>query len=87
CSCQTGWGGTLCDVREDVCLSRPCHNGGSCVAKPDGAFICSCPTGFTGLTCQINMDDCASNQCGPNSVCEDGIGAHTCICNEGYTGE
>ena len=32
----------------DVCLSKPCKNGGFCVSSV-GSYQCWCPSGFRGM--------------------------------------
>lgn len=45
------------DVREQLCLTKPCMNNGLCVKdinKPLG-FACRCPTYFHGPLCEYGQ--------------------------------
>ena len=35
----------------------------------------------------LEIDECISNPCHTNAVCQDGINAHDCTCQEGFTGD
>lgn len=39
CACEKGFTGKYCNLRIDVCLSRPCHNGGICANTTPGNFV------------------------------------------------
>ena len=36
-----------CDVEVDLCYSRPCHNGATCLHSESG-YTCLCAANFTG---------------------------------------
>ncbi|XP_045129226.1 putative neural-cadherin 2 isoform X2 [Portunus trituberculatus] len=39
---------------EDLCVWRPCLNGGSCFSQPSGAgYTCACASGFSGTHCHL----------------------------------
>ncbi|XP_050738814.1 putative neural-cadherin 2 isoform X2 [Eriocheir sinensis] len=39
---------------EDLCVWRPCLNGGSCFNEPSrGGYACACPSGFSGPHCHL----------------------------------
>ena len=40
--------GERCEAVVDVCLSKPCKNGGFCVSSV-GSYQCWCPSGFRGM--------------------------------------
>ena len=35
----------------------------------------------------LDVDECESNPCQNGGTCEDGVGAYSCTCIAGYTGE
>ncbi|XP_078619183.1 uncharacterized protein LOC144886431 [Branchiostoma floridae x Branchiostoma japonicum] len=41
----------------DVCLPRPCQNGGQCTVNGDNGYDCECEPGFTGPNCQFRPTD------------------------------
>jgi hypothetical protein len=46
-----GFTGHLCQLRESLCDSQPCLNGGTCLTNDTSAnFSCICPTGFEGIS-------------------------------------
>ena len=45
-----------------VCSSRPCVNGGTCVAVGSN-YRCQCRQRFVGQRCEVDTDPCASNPC------------------------
>lgn len=56
CLCETGLDGPRCENgAQDVCSTRPCQNGGTCIRVPPGDFVCLCSTGFQGERCQSGL--------------------------------
>ncbi|XP_046687687.1 LOW QUALITY PROTEIN: protein eyes shut-like, partial [Homalodisca vitripennis] len=43
-------------VKQSVCLTNPCHFGGTCAPYPGSGFICLCPFGKHGLFCQKDLE-------------------------------
>jgi len=39
-------------IDPDVCLLKPCKNGGTCVSN-QGKYTCACKQGFTGFDCEL----------------------------------
>lgn len=69
CTCSTGYTGTRCDIQLDVCLSRPCVNGGTCVQPGVNVYTCACPAGYYGYNCESQYQACSSNPCRNNANC------------------
>lgn len=51
CSCQRGFSGQNCELRQDPCTPTPCRNGGTC-SRQGSDFRCSCPAAFQGKRCE-----------------------------------
>lgn len=54
CICQRSYVGKSCEVKQNACLSRPCHasNSSYCVPTSTGSFHCICPDFFDGDYCE-----------------------------------
>ncbi|EDV24131.1 uncharacterized protein TRIADDRAFT_26446 [Trichoplax adhaerens] len=86
CQCLPAFRGRYCQLGVDECLSKPCHNGGTC-QNLIGGYKCTCPPGVTGLSCQNIIDQCASKPCQHGGRCITSINAFACDCSgTGYTG-
>ena len=85
CICPPGYNGMNCEVRNNVCASSPCLNGGTCQEEMN-SFSCACTQGFTGDNCQTNTDDCSPNPCQNGGICEDRMDSFICNCQNGFTG-
>ena len=55
CSCQRGFSGPSCELRQDPCTPTPCRNGGSC-SRQGSDFRCSCPSAFQGKRCELERN-------------------------------
>ncbi|XP_022111583.1 scavenger receptor cysteine-rich domain superfamily protein-like [Acanthaster planci] len=52
CRSDFTWSGQPAVCHKDVCVSRPCINGGNCSSTPSG-FTCQCPAGYEGPACEM----------------------------------
>lgn len=54
CSCPQGYAGSQCQERAtEICLSKQCHNGGTCNVDPSFPFFsCQCLPGWRGKRCE-----------------------------------
>ncbi|XP_067018848.1 EGF-like repeat and discoidin I-like domain-containing protein 3 [Acropora muricata] len=69
------------------CLSLPCKNGGTCVAKyEDNKFKCVCSPGYTDFYCATDINECLSSPCQNGATCSDEVNKYSCICQAGYSG-
>jgi len=44
----------ICQISNNVCTSRPCRNGGTCIAL-GSQYLCLCKAGYSGSNCQSCM--------------------------------
>ncbi|XP_035227160.1 fat-like cadherin-related tumor suppressor homolog isoform X3 [Stegodyphus dumicola] len=52
CVCNSGYGGTHCDIVINECARNPCSSHHVCFPHPsDLGYICQCPPGKTGPLC------------------------------------
>ena len=67
----------ITNVRQKMCASYPCQNGGVCTDGILSQYTCECPVGFDGKNCEQNIDDCADSSgespCKNGATCQDGI--------------
>ncbi|XP_078383686.1 uncharacterized protein LOC144666194 isoform X4 [Oculina patagonica] len=68
-----------------VCLTNPCHNGGSCVNVGE-TFECICRKGFTGKKCK-ERNPCLPNPCHNDGQCTVSGSSFDCSCTIGWKGE
>jgi hypothetical protein len=52
----------MCEQTINLCLNRPCLNGGTCIQQGIG-FQCECPSGFTDQICGTQLNPCQSSPC------------------------
>ena len=76
CSCDTGWTGSLCNQRQDLCRGQDCNSRGDCSADTG---ICQCTEAWTGPSCEYKT-------CGPRNGFYHPA-REECVCREGYGGE
>ena len=72
----------------DECLSRPCANGGLCVAGTRD-YTCTCRTGFDGENCAEDINECDvdNGDCDILTNCTNTDGSRACSsCPAGYSG-
>ncbi|OWF36648.1 Protein jagged-1a [Mizuhopecten yessoensis] len=50
--CLPGWVGFRCSIPDHSCVTKPCHNGGTCTDIPTNKYLCTCLNGWTGQTCE-----------------------------------
>ncbi|XP_070578366.1 neurogenic locus notch homolog protein 1-like isoform X4 [Ptychodera flava] len=84
-------GMTCTRVEEIACQSRPCMNGGTCIASQyGGTYTCQCPNSYHGDNCQnfIGHYDCDDNNpCMNGGTCmRSATGMTFCMCSPGFTG-
>ncbi|KAJ8884047.1 hypothetical protein PR048_015904, partial [Dryococelus australis] len=60
--------GPTCQLSNDICLSNPCQNGGTCINQVNG-YMCNCTEYFMGDNCQLEYDACSSSPCEHNGTC------------------
>jgi len=94
CTCPAGYlamGGTCVNI--DECATNPCGAGLCTEIEPGPGYACACQGGYTapasGGTC-TDVNECldpAVSLCSPNASCANSVGAFTCTCNVGYTGD
>ncbi|CAF4415936.1 unnamed protein product, partial [Rotaria sp. Silwood2] len=92
CICDSGYEGTFCNKRIDMCASNnPCSNATEdCLTDPaSGNATCSCKVGYqkNGTSTCTDIDECTSqlDLCIPDvSSCVNSIGSYWCNCSNGY---
>lgn len=67
--------GKYCE-KQNLCVSSPCRNGGSCISLPDNSFKCLCPKGFEGKTCSEDIEECHSSPCQHGGTCRNTHGSY-----------
>ncbi|GAB0087495.1 sushi, von Willebrand factor type A, EGF and pentraxin domain-containing protein 1 [Sergentomyia squamirostris] len=87
CTCATGYQGSHCDQRVDLCLSSPCLNGGICHHINTTEIGCQCPESYTGQFCEDIFTPCYNITCQNNGICSYLTGKGLCECLEGFTGD
>ncbi|ESO95836.1 hypothetical protein LOTGIDRAFT_231995 [Lottia gigantea] len=72
CECPQGFTGMnttiFCDTEVDLCYSKPCQNGGSCMQKENG-YTCLCSPNFEGVNCEISMTSKYDAETCPDDLC------------------
>ncbi|XP_068141663.1 LOW QUALITY PROTEIN: cadherin-related tumor suppressor [Drosophila tropicalis] len=88
CLCPANRDGKQCQrERSDVCLGKPCHNGGSCQRSPDGSsYFCLCRPGYRGNQCESAADSCRPNPCLHGGLCVSLKPGYKCSCTSGRYG-
>ncbi|XP_070556420.1 protein jagged-1b-like [Ptychodera flava] len=89
CVCREGWKGPTCEESNNVCLSNPCVNNGTCGSISIGendTFYCECSPGFAGYTCEHRITCENMTFCENNGVCRQENDTAFCECEPGYTG-
>ncbi|XP_030380643.1 cadherin-related tumor suppressor [Scaptodrosophila lebanonensis] len=82
CICPNNLEGKQCQrERGDICLTKPCRNGGSCQISSDGkSFICLCRPGYRGSLCESISDSCRPNPCFHGGQCVSLKPGFKCTC-------
>lgn len=90
CSCLQGYAGTQCQERvTEICLSKPCRNGGTCKEEASFPFFsCQCLPGWRGKRCDQEsrmlappMPICPLPEChgkANDSVCDKICNSYAC---------
>ncbi|GFO45668.1 neurogenic locus notch homolog protein 1 [Plakobranchus ocellatus] len=87
CFCPPGYYGPHCESEENVCGSKPCRNGATCIQLTEG-YSCRCATGFTGSNCESDINECSPSPCQHNGTCNETTpGSYICNCVPGYRGD
>lgn len=79
CSCDYGWGGTVCNKECPGGFEEPCSNNGWCLWN----LTCACHTGYVGEICELECPGGSDNPCSYNGLCNENA---TCTCNDGWRG-
>lgn len=59
-----------CESEIDECMSKPCHNGGTCLNQL-GSFKCECPEDYVGKQCEaLRLITCENEPCKEGATCE-----------------
>ena len=96
CSCVTGWGGDVCDVKQSGCDSSPCQNGGQCAVASGADHTCTCTPNYGGVDCQdvdtINQCNTTFGAgtffcCALGGDCIDLFNTAMCSCRDGWSGQ
>ncbi|XP_078084319.1 protein HEG [Mustelus asterias] len=69
---------------DNLCISNPCLNGGTCVKHCNNSRKCACPPNWQGMNCSKDVDECLSNPCPSRAKCVNSLGSFTCKCYPGY---
>jgi hypothetical protein len=79
-----------CDVSQ-LCDSKKCLNGGTCLASIDGPSSCKCLSRYTGSRCEEALGLlCDDDSCGAlenRGVCDDSSGSVNCKCKHPFYGK
>nr|XP_012599907.2 protein crumbs homolog 1 [Microcebus murinus] len=70
---------------DDMCKSKPCHNGGTCRSLWDD-FSCSCPAHAAGKTCE-EARWCELSPCPPGAQCQPVPRGFECVANAVFHGQ
>ncbi|GIZ03635.1 hypothetical protein CEXT_692061, partial [Caerostris extrusa] len=73
---------------EDICISKPCKNGGTCEKKRGRNYKCHCVEGYSGNNCG-DITWCKDNDkniCGDNVTCkyDQVIRSGYCFCEKDF---
>ncbi|XP_025093491.1 protein slit-like isoform X1 [Pomacea canaliculata] len=72
----------------NVCLRKPCLNGGVCKLVEFTNFTCECAPGYHGDRCDQQIDACFGNPCNNGGKCEVlEFGRFRCHCLDGFEGD
>ncbi|KAG4075716.1 hypothetical protein HA402_003541 [Bradysia odoriphaga] len=85
CSCEDGFVGSHCEHQLDLCLSAPCHNGGTCYnfQNTSSSIVCTCPVGFSGTFCENSINQCNDSICLNGGWCVETNESPFCECLSG----
>lgn len=86
CQCVPGYLGSLCSDKVDLCLTKPCANGGTCT-NLNNDYKCTCRAGFTGKDCSIDIDECMSAPCRNGGTCVNRVNSFHCVCANNFHGK
>lgn len=88
CTCDTNWGGILCDQDLNYCgTHEPCRHGGTCENTAPDQYLCTCADGFSGPDCARADHPCAEAPCrhGACALAPAPPG-YSCACAPGWAG-
>ncbi|RXG69291.1 Cadherin-related tumor suppressor [Armadillidium vulgare] len=87
CSCQQGFAGEFCQLRQDPCSPNPCQFGGTC-SRRGFNFVCTCPPSRQGSQCEVDKTNaCDNNPCRNGGSCQTTLeGGFFCLCRPGFRG-
>ncbi|XP_061697854.1 protein HEG [Syngnathoides biaculeatus] len=68
----------------DLCASKRCMNGGTCITYERRQVTCRCQQAWTGPTCNQDINECEKDPCPVGSRCVNTRGSFTCECPLGF---
>ena len=89
CSCSSGYFGDGKVCQKGNCTDDICAMNEECVSST--TLDCHCKPGFERNVTDfcVDTDECSNskNKCDANATCSNVIGAYTCSCNSGFSGD